>query len=149
MVARVAAILQETRLNPRCLKLEITENIVMTSTKSATNTIAQLRDLQVQLNIDDFGTGYSSLSRLKSFPIDALKIDRSFVSQIGVDGESLEIIKTIITLARNLRMEAVAEGVETAEQAEQLKALGCQYAQGYLFSQPLPSEQARTLILSR
>ena len=149
MVARVAAILQETRLNPRCLKLEITENIVMASTKSATNTIAQLRDLQVQLNIDDFGTGYSSLSRLKSFPIDALKIDRSFVSQIGVDGESLEIIKTIITLARNLRMEAIAEGVETIEQAEQLKALGCQYAQGYLFSQPLPSEQARTLIASR
>lgn len=149
MVARVAAILQETRLNPRCLKLEITETIVMASTKSATNTIAQLRDLQVQLNIDDFGTGYSSLSRLKSFPIDALKIDRSSVSQIGVDGESLEIIKTIITLARNLRMEAIAEGVETIEQAEQLKALGCQYAQGYLFSQPLPSEQARTLIASR
>ncbi|MBV8884408.1 MAG: EAL domain-containing protein, partial [Chroococcidiopsidaceae cyanobacterium CP_BM_RX_35] len=148
LVARVSAILQETGLDSRCLKLEITETAITASSELAMTTLGQLRDLQVQLHIDDFGTGYSSLSRLNDFPIDALKIDYSFVNQLGVNGESqsLEIVRAIINLAQKLGLDVVAEGIETLEQANLLRELGCQYGQGYLFSPPLPSEQAKALI---
>ena len=98
--------------------------------------LARLRDLHIGLDIDDFGTGYSSLSQLHHLPVQAIKIDRAFVSRIGLDGDSLEIIRTIVALAHNLGMDIIAEGVETAQQLAQLKALGCEYAQGYYFGKP-------------
>jgi len=115
---------------------------------AATTVLDQLKELGIELCIDDFGTGYSSLSYLHKFPIDTLKIDRSFVSRIGEKGENLEIVRAIVMLARSLRMEVVAEGVETAVQLAQLRAIGCEYGQGYFFSKPLDSDAA-TALLSR
>ncbi|HEY9661175.1 MAG TPA: EAL domain-containing protein, partial [Allocoleopsis sp.] len=140
--AGVDQILQETGLPPQCLKLEITESILMANAESAITTLTDLRALGIRLAIDDFGTGYSSLSYLHRFPIDMLKIDRSFISKIDADGEQLAIVRTITTLAWNLGMEVVAEGVETSKQLAQLKALQCEYAQGYFFCRPLDREAA-------
>ena len=136
MVAQVRAILQETGLDPRCLKLEITEGVIVEDVELAIAALVKLRELQVQLYIDDFGTGFSSLSRLRRLPIDALKIDRSFIG----DREGFEIVRAIVTLAHNLGMDAIAEGVETAQQVEQLQSLRCEYAQGYFFGRPSPSQ---------
>jgi len=105
-----------------------------------------MKALGVLLGIDDFGSGYSSLSYLSRFPIDTLKMDRSFVSRLGGDKENLEIVRTIITLAHNLKMDVIAEGIETAEQLSQLRDLGCEYGQGYYFSRPVPAEEAGQLI---
>jgi len=105
-----------------------------------------LKARQVRLHIDDFGTGYSSLSYLHRFPIDALKIDRSFVSRIGQHGEGLEIVRAIRTLAENLEIGVTAEGIETAEQLAQLRALRCEYGQGYFFAKPVEGEAAEALI---
>jgi EAL domain-containing protein (putative c-di-GMP-specific phosphodiesterase class I) len=96
-----------------------------------------LRALNVQLYMDDFGTGYSSLSYLHNFPIDVLKIDRSFVSRMGSEGQNSEIVRTILGLARNLNLRVVAEGIESPEQMRQLRRMGCHYGQGYFFSKPL------------
>ncbi|HEY9751100.1 MAG TPA: EAL domain-containing protein [Allocoleopsis sp.] len=147
LVDQVGQILHETNLNPRYLKLEITESVVMENAEIATTMLQQLKSLGIQLAIDDFGTGYSSLSYLHRFPIDTLKIDRSFINRIDVSGENLEIVRTIVTLAWNLGMDVIAEGVETAKQLAQLKALKCEYAQGYFFARPLDHEAASTLIL--
>ncbi|HVF56641.1 MAG TPA: EAL domain-containing protein, partial [Pyrinomonadaceae bacterium] len=106
----------------------------------------QLRTLGLQLSIDDFGTGYSSLSYLHRFPISTLKIDRSFVNLMEDNNENAEIVRTIIMLARNLNMDVVAEGVETVGQLTQLRALKCEYAQGYLFSKPLDAASAEKLL---
>ncbi|MBW4489146.1 MAG: EAL domain-containing protein [Trichocoleus desertorum ATA4-8-CV12] len=146
LVNQVSQILQETHLNPRYLKLEITESVVMENAEVATTMLQQLKSLGIQLAIDDFGTGYSSLSYLYRFPIDTLKIDRSFINRIDIDGEHLEIVRTIVTLAWNLGMDVIAEGVETAKQLAQLKALKCEYAQGYFFARPLNCEAATALI---
>ncbi|HEY9642109.1 MAG TPA: EAL domain-containing protein, partial [Coleofasciculaceae cyanobacterium] len=146
LTAQVSQILQETGLDPHQLKLEITESLLMENAESAVATLAQLQELGVLLAIDDFGTGYSSLSYLHRFPIDTLKVDRSFISRIDVDGEQLAIVRTIITLAWNLGMEVVAEGVETAKQLAQLHALHCEYAQGYLFAKPLDAQAAEQFI---
>jgi EAL domain-containing protein (putative c-di-GMP-specific phosphodiesterase class I) len=108
--------------------------------------LSRLRALNVQLHMDDFGTGYSSLSYLHRFQIDTLKIDRSFVSNMGDRGENSEIVRTIVTLARNLGIEVIAEGVETAEQLAQLRALGCDHVQGFLFSRPIAGDEAEALI---
>lgn len=143
---QIKQILQETSLDPRTLKLEITESVIMENAESATIMLSQLQTLGVQLYMDDFGTGYSSLSYLHRFPIDILKIDRSFVSRMGVDDENLEIVRTIMTLAHNLGMNVTAEGVETAEQLALLRALKCEYGQGYLFSKPVDGEAAGALI---
>lgn len=148
MVAQVAAILQESGLNSRYLRLEITEGVIMVSAESAITALSQLREMGVQLYVDDFGTAYSSLSRLHSFPLDALKIDRSFVTQLEAIEGSVEIVRAIITLAHNLRMYVIAEGVETADQAQRLRILGCEYAQGYFWGRPLPRELTETLLLS-
>jgi len=107
---------------------------------------AELRGLGVRLSIDDFGTGYSSLSYLNRFPVDTLKVDRSFITRMTEGDENLEIVKTIVTLAGNLGMQVIAEGVETENQLEQLKLLKCQYAQGYLFSKPLAATDADIFI---
>ena len=138
--------LRESQLDPWRLKLEITETVVMENSELAAITLAKLRELGVRLSIDDFGTGYSSLSYLNRFPVDTLKIDRSFVTTLSDAHENLQIVKTIVTLAGNLGMEVIAEGVETEDQLNQLKALKCQYAQGYLFSEPLEVAEAEMFI---
>jgi diguanylate cyclase (GGDEF)-like protein/PAS domain S-box-containing protein len=130
-------VLRETGLSPACLKLEITETAIMENTESAMDTLLQLKSMGVQLSVDDFGTGYSSLGYLYRFPMDVLKIDRSFISRVDTDGEKLELVRTIITLAWNLGMDVIAEGVETTKQLAQLKMLKCEYGQGYLFSKPM------------
>ncbi|PSB09157.1 GGDEF domain-containing response regulator [Pleurocapsa sp. CCALA 161] len=146
-IDKLDQILAQTGLNPTCLKLEITERVLINSEINTQLTLTEIKKREIKLSIDDFGTGYSSLSYLSRLPIDNLKIDRSFIKNISCDRESLEIIKTIITLARNLGMETIAEGVETLAQAEQLKSLNCEYAQGYLFAQPMTAEEAIALIL--
>lgn len=146
LVQEVKTILERTGLPARSLKLEITESVVMENAELATNMLKQLSDLNVHLCIDDFGTGYSSLSYLHRFPVDTLKIDRSFVNRIEEKDENVEIVRTIATLARNLGMEVVAEGVESAEQLACLRALNCEYAQGYHFSRPLKIDDATAFI---
>ena len=123
--------MQETNLEPHSLGLEITESAIIQKAESAAIMLSQLKRLGVRLYMDDFGTGYSSLSYLHRFPIDTLKIDRSFVANVDLDPEKLEIIRTIVALAGNLGMDVVAEGVETNKQMHQLKALNCEFGQGY------------------
>jgi diguanylate cyclase (GGDEF)-like protein/PAS domain S-box-containing protein len=146
LVDSIKKCLEETGLNPACLHLEITESVIMEKAQDAAEMLSQLKALGVKLSIDDFGTGYSSLSYLHSFPFDILKIDRSFVCRMGTDNESTGIVETILTLAQKLGKKAVAEGVETEAQVEALRALGCGYAQGYLFSRPVWWGAAEKLI---
>ncbi|OLE54799.1 MAG: hypothetical protein AUG51_06770 [Acidobacteria bacterium 13_1_20CM_3_53_8] len=145
LVDQVKQTLQSTGLDPSLLRLEITESVVMENAEMATAMLRQLRSLDVNLSIDDFGTGYSSLSYLHRFPVNVLKIDRSFVSRMSEGNENAEIVRTILTLAHNLSMEVVAEGVETKEQHMRLKNLKCKYAQGYLFSRPVDAETIERL----
>lgn len=146
LVGQVGRVLEQTNLDARCLNLELTESVVMEKAEVAVAVLQELRALGVKLHIDDFGTGYSSLSYLHRFPVDMLKIDRSFVRRISPSEEDYAIVQSIIQLAHNLKMEVMAEGVETAEQRDQLKRLGCKYAQGHLFSEPVESIQAEALI---
>ena len=146
LIKQIGQILADTELDAHSLKLEITESAIMENTESAMDMMLQLKAMGIQLSVDDFGTGYSSLGYLYRFPMDLLKIDRSFISRVDVDGEKLELVRTIITLAWNLGMDVVAEGVETTKQLAQLKALKCEYAQGYLFSRPVGSADAEKLI---
>jgi diguanylate cyclase (GGDEF)-like protein/PAS domain S-box-containing protein len=148
LIDQVSSALRESGLRPGCLKLEITESMVMENIDTAIGMLAQLRALGVGLSIDDFGTGYSSLSYLHRFPIDTLKIDRSFVTQMTDNTENAEIVRTIVTLARSLDMDVIAEGVETRAQLQQLSTLGCDYGQGYLFSRPVGESQALDLLLN-
>ncbi len=148
LLAQIDEILQQTGINPLCLKLEITESVLMENAAAATEVLEQLRNRNIGLCIDDFGTGYSSLSYLHRFPINTLKIDRSFVSEMAGDDENSEIVRAIVTLAHNLGMYVVAEGVETEKQLVQLWAQQCEYGQGYFFSKPLPSEAAEALMVS-
>jgi len=147
LIHQIEATLRQTGLNSNWLRLEITESVVMENAELATNTLLQLRKLGVHLSIDDFGTGYSSLSYLHRFPVNTLKIDRSFIGRMAEGDENSEIVRTICTLANNLGMELVAEGIETREQLEMLRSLKCEYGQGYLFSKPVDAEKATALIL--
>jgi diguanylate cyclase (GGDEF)-like protein len=147
LIQQIQNTLEQTGLNPTWLRLEITESVVMENAELATNTLLQLRKLGVHLSIDDFGTGYSSLSYLHRFPVNTLKIDRSFIGRMAKGDENSEIVRTICTLANNLGMEVVAEGVETREQLELLRSLKCEYGQGYYFSRPVNAEAATTLVL--
>jgi len=144
----VAAVLEDTGLDPDKLLLEVTESAVMEDAESSSATLKDLSALGVRIAIDDFGTGYSSLSYLQRFPLDMLKIDRSFVSDLGQDPKGAAIVGTVCTLGRNLGMQVLAEGVETAEQVEQLRKFGCDLGQGYYFSRPVPAERAEGLILA-
>jgi diguanylate cyclase (GGDEF)-like protein/PAS domain S-box-containing protein len=146
LVEQIKCVLQETGLDARRLRLEITEREITENAEAAALMLSRLRALDIQLHIDDFGTGYSSLSMLHRFPIDALKIDRSFVTRMGTDDESAEIVQTIVTLAHNLGMDVIAEGVETAAQLGYLRTCGCDYGQGYLFSKAVDAAHAETLI---
>ena len=148
LLEQITQILEITGLDPRLLKLEITESVVMESVETAAGTLEKLRAIGVELSIDDFGTGYSSLSYLHRLPIDTLKIDRSFVSRMAENNENKEIVRTIIMLAKTLGMGVIAEGVETRVQAELLRELGCECVQGYLVSKPLDAESTDRLILS-
>jgi predicted signal transduction protein with EAL and GGDEF domain len=146
LVSQIRQILGETGLAPENLRLELTESVTMQDEESTRRILSELRKLGVCLCIDDFGTGYSSLSYLRRFALDILKIDRSFVTDMLNNSESQEIVKTILSLGRNLHMQVVAEGVETGEQVTLLKSLSCEFAQGYLFARPLDSAAvARTL----
>jgi diguanylate cyclase (GGDEF)-like protein/PAS domain S-box-containing protein len=146
LVVEIGKLLRETELAPGTLKLEITESTVMGDPSAAVETLLQIKSLGVQLSIDDFGTGYSSLSYLHRFPLDTLKIDRSFTKAIGQGGDSMEIVRTILPMANSLRLNVVAEGVETAEQLAMLRKLRCDYAQGYYFSKPVTADEAGVLL---
>jgi EAL domain-containing protein (putative c-di-GMP-specific phosphodiesterase class I) len=143
---RVSAVLQDAGLDPGRLKLEITERVIMEQGDGVTRTLHRLRDLGVELYVDDFGTGYSSFSVLHRFAISALKIDRTFVQALGQDGDGSEIVKTIMTLARNLKLNVIAEGVETKLQLERLKTFKCPQAQGALFADAVPGDQVPALL---
>ena len=127
--------------NPAQLRLEITESVLMDTNDTALSMLSTLHEMGVHVHIDDFGTGYSSLSYLHQLPIDALKIDRSFVARIDEDQNNTKIIQTIISLANDLDLIAIAEGVETKSQLIALRALQCEYAQGYLFAKPMQAEE--------
>ncbi|MGH9350476.1 MAG: putative bifunctional diguanylate cyclase/phosphodiesterase [Vicinamibacterales bacterium] len=146
LIDEIGRVLRETGLPPSSLKLELTESTIMERTESVIATFQELKALGVQLAIDDFGTGYSSLSYVHRFPTNSLKIDRSFVSSMGHTGEGSEIVRAIVDLAHNLHLDVIAEGVETFDQLEQLKTLGCEYAQGFLFSKAVDSRSAWSLI---
>lgn len=143
---QVAGVLEEAGLDGHDLCLEITESAIMGDEEAAAAVFPRLKKMGVRLHVDDFGTGYSSLGALHRYPVDALKIDRSFVSRMGEKGENAEIVRTISTLAHQLGVNVVAEGVETHAQLEQLRAMGCDRAQGYQFSRPLPSEAAEAVL---
>ena len=145
LVEQIQEVLAETGFDPCNLQLEITESVVIENTEVVTSILVRLRELGIQLTMDDFGTGYSSLSYLHMFPIDVLKIDRSFISQTGGTVRS-EIVPTIIMLARNMGMKVVAEGVETDDQLAHLHELDCAYGQGYLFSHPVDARTAEGLL---
>ena len=146
LVEQVTAALVSTRLGAHCLKLEITESYLMENSALSGKMMKRLRELGVELSLDDFGTGYSSLSYLHRLPVNYLKIDSSFVSRMTESAENSEIVSTIVKLAQSLKMKVIAEGIETADQLEQLKQLNCEYGQGYFYSKPLPAEAAKTLI---
>jgi diguanylate cyclase (GGDEF)-like protein len=146
LVQQIQQILTETGIDPRTVRLEITESVSMADSEHTVSVLSQLKELGVRFSIDDFGTGFSSLSYLHRFPLDLLKIDRSFVSRMAQDSDSLSIIQTILSLARNLGMEVVAEGTETAAHVSQLNSLACEYGQGYFFSHPLHSDDAHALL---
>lgn len=143
---QIARILQQTGLDANCLNLEITETVVTENAENACVTLRQLRALGIHLSIDDFGTGYSSLSYLHRFPVNTLKIDRSFISNMAAGNENSAIVRTIIALADNLGMNVVAEGIETEAQREELSVSGCEYAQGYLFARPAAASATEDLI---
>src|SRR6266446_348738 len=149
LVENIRDILEETNVDAKYLKLEITESAVMENAELAARLLKRLHELGVQLSIDDFGTGYSSLSYLHRFPVNTLKIDRSFVGRIGEAAENIEIVRTVISLAENMGMEVVAEGVETLSQLSQLRKLNCQYGQGYLFSRPVDAASVTQWIARR
>jgi diguanylate cyclase (GGDEF)-like protein len=143
----VVRILQETGLNPRDLELELTESSIMKNAEWAVRTLSELKAMGVKIAIDDFGTGYSSLGYLKRLPIDTLKIDRSFVSDVTTDPDDAALVMAIITLAHNLRLKVIAEGVDSEEQLRFLHLLRCDEWQGYFFSKPLPVEAFEELLL--
>jgi len=146
LISQVKAALQETQVRGDCVRLEITESMVMGDVDAAIDLMLKLKSLDLKLAIDDFGTGYSSLSYLHRFPMDTLKVDKSFVGRLEKSNEDRAIIHTILTLGQKLGMEVVAEGVETLAQVNMLKQERCDYGQGYFFAKPLPVEEAQRLI---
>ena len=138
---RIATILEETSLPPACLELELTESILMREVNEAMQILASLKNLGLSIAVDDFGTGYSSLNYLKQFPIDVLKIDRTFVDGLPEGEQDAQIARAIIAMAHSLNLAVIAEGVETHEQLEFLREHGCDEVQGYLFGRPMPAHQ--------
>ena len=139
LVEDIDQVLLETAIDPNYLKMEITESAIMDNAQTAITVLEQLRSRHIQISIDDFGTGYSSLGYLHRFPVDNLKIDRSFVSQIQSDKRKYQVVDMIVSLSKQLQLSIIAEGIETTEQLQWLQNVGCEYGQGYLFSKPLPA----------
>jgi EAL domain-containing protein (putative c-di-GMP-specific phosphodiesterase class I) len=144
--AAVAAAVRDYRINPAQLCLEITESALLTDTVAVEEALNNLRRIGVRIAVDDFGTGYSSLSHLRLLPINMLKIDRSFVKEVGVNADSTAIVGAVIRLAGALGLSCVAEGVEEREQLNWLASMGCEMAQGYYFAMPEPPETVATLL---
>jgi EAL domain-containing protein (putative c-di-GMP-specific phosphodiesterase class I) len=140
------ATLDQTGFDPRSLELELTESVLMKHAESTAKILRSLRDSGIGVAVDDFGTGYSSLSYLQKFPVDAVKIDQSFVRQISTPGEDTTIVKAVIGMARGLKLRVIAEGVETLEEVVFLRAYRCEEAQGYYFSRPVPAQQFAMLL---
>jgi EAL domain-containing protein (putative c-di-GMP-specific phosphodiesterase class I) len=147
LVANIEQVLQETKLDPNRLWLEITEKVSAANDESVITVLKDLRSLGIRLSLDDFGTGYSALNYLARFPIDALKIDRSFIKMIGVNNESLKIIEILKALANQLGLILIAEGVENAEQIPFLQSIDCEYVQGFYYAHPLDSDSATKLLV--
>ncbi|TLZ80004.1 MAG: EAL domain-containing protein [Methanobacteriota archaeon] len=146
LLSDIARTIAQSGLTPDCLELEITESLVMTNPEHATETLHKLKTMGISLSIDDFGTGYSSLAYLKRFPIDCIKIDRSFIKDIPTEADDMAITRGVIALGHSLRLKVVAEGVETVEQQDFLRSNDCDEMQGYLFSKPLPAEEVTALL---
>lgn len=142
----IKALAHQYQLNPSLLEVEITENALTGDTDSSIATMTELKKLGIKLSVDDFGTGYSSLSYLKKFPIDVLKIDRSFINECAYNPDDAAICMAIISLAKSLGLKIVAEGVESLEQLEFIQQQGCDIYQGYLYSRPLPASDVEVLL---
>jgi EAL domain-containing protein (putative c-di-GMP-specific phosphodiesterase class I) len=142
----VFGLLREMGLDPRSLELELTEGILMKRAESAASVLQSLRVHGVRIAVDDFGTGYSSLSYLRKFPIDAIKIDQSFVRQITMTPDDTTIVSAIISMGQSMKLRVIAEGVETQKELEFLQAQQCDEAQGYYFSRPVPAQQFAKLL---
>ena len=149
LIEDVRRIVGESKIDPACLKLEITESGLMENVETSMEILTRFKQLQITLGIDDFGTGYSSLSYLHRFPFDTLKVDQSFVGNMETERESAEIVTNVLSLAHGLGKEAVAEGIETPGQLAALRALSAEYGQGYYFAKPLTADDATDLIRSR
>ena len=145
----LAGVLAETGFDPRYLEFEITESVLMKSSAAVSEVLADLKAMGISISVDDFGTCYSSLSYLKRFPIDALKIDRSFVRDVPADHDDAAIVRAIIAMSRSLRMKVIAEGVETEEQQQFLRAEGCDEIQGFFSGRPVPPEKLLQRLRSR
>jgi EAL domain-containing protein (putative c-di-GMP-specific phosphodiesterase class I) len=141
LVGAIAAILQEEALPPELLELELTESLLLEASEDTRHQLIQLKKLGLRLAMDDFGTGYSSLSYLKKFPIDVIKIDRSFIKDIPANQDDMEITSAVIAMAHKLKLEVVAEGIETTEQLAVLRRQRCNIGQGYLFDRPIPGRE--------
>jgi diguanylate cyclase (GGDEF)-like protein/PAS domain S-box-containing protein len=148
LVPRISRVLEENGLEPECLQIEITESAAMEDLGSCRRVFGELKELGIRIALDDFGTGYSSLSYLRQFPIDSLKVDRSFVSTLEDDPQMANVVGSIIELAHALELEVVSEGIETPGQLSTLRRLGCDIGQGYHFSRPVPPEEALDLLAS-
>jgi EAL domain-containing protein (putative c-di-GMP-specific phosphodiesterase class I) len=149
LLSVVRAAINEAGLDPRCLELELTESAVMTNPEESASILEQLSAMGVLVSVDDFGTGYSSMSYLRRFPIDNLKIDRGFVKDLMTRADDASIVQAIISLAHSLRLKVVAEGVETPEQLQSLKTMGCDQYQGFHFSPPLSASDFSALLRDR
>ncbi|HYL41578.1 MAG TPA: EAL domain-containing protein, partial [Candidatus Binatus sp.] len=149
LVTKIARVLRRTRLTPSALELEITESSVMDRSEASLRVLQQLRALGVRMVLDDFGTGYSSLAYLRHLPLDTIKIDRSFVTDLDVQDPNVGIVRAVVSLAHGLGVSVVAEGIETEEQARRLRELGCDLGQGYLWAHPADSGQTAALVEER
>jgi EAL domain-containing protein (putative c-di-GMP-specific phosphodiesterase class I) len=148
LLESITQILRETGVTPACLELEITETTAMQNVEFTRTTLQKLQAMGIHISIDDFGTGYSSLGYLKQFSLNTIKIDRSFTRELTVDSKDAAIVSAVIALGQGLNLSVIAEGVETVEQLEYLRSLHCYEMQGYLFSQPVPSDAATKFLQS-
>ena len=149
LIETVRRVLKETALDPRFLELELTESVLMGKERSILSMLRELAAMGIHLSIDDFGTGYSSLAYLKRFPIEKLKVDQLFIHTMTTDPNDAVIARTVVAMAHSLRLKAIAEGVETEAQLAYLRSIGCDEMQGYLFSRPLPAEEATQLLIQK
>lgn len=144
---KVEEVLMRYRLDPGCLELELTESILLQDVEETMQTLADLKKLGVHIAVDDFGTGYSSLNYLKDFPIDTLKIDRTFINAMKIGSRDAHLAQAIVAMGRSLQLRVIAEGVETAEQLALLETFGCDEVQGFFLGRPMPAEELLALYL--